>query len=310
MALASENPQNMSVLIVTVNYKTPQETIRCIESVLKLEYSDWQMAIVENGSQDASKQDLLGWFLKNNIQIANFISGQDWPQSQFVWIESEQNLGFAGGNNLAIRPALTSANWNWVWLLNNDAQATPNSLDCLLNCADKNPQAGVLGSQLFDDQEPFTSQGLGGRLSFLHGRAQHIHYVNELVYLDYVVGASMLIRRDVIDQIGLMSEDYFLYYEEADLCHKAKKAGYHVLSVPESHVFHACGASSTKPIREYYYVRNLLNFTKKYRKDLFLQSLFYVIWTRIGSRIFRPDLRTAAWGGLNAFFKNERGLRK
>jgi GT2 family glycosyltransferase len=300
----------MSVLIVTVNYKTPQETIRCIESALKLERSDWQMAIVENGSHDSSSSDLLSWFSQKNIQITPYFSGQEWPNSQFVWIESEQNLGFAGGNNLAIRPALKSASLNWVWLLNNDAQATPNSLDCLLNCALKNPKSGVLGSQLFDDQEPFTSQGLGGRLSSLHGRAQHIHDVNELAYLDYVVGASMLIRRDVFDQIGLMSEDYFLYYEEADLCHKAKKAGFEILSVPESRVFHACGASSTKPIREYYYVRNLLNFTKKYRKDLFLQSLFYVLWTRMGCRFSRPDLRSAAWAGLKAFLRNERGMRQ
>jgi hypothetical protein len=238
------------VLVVIVNYRTPTLTIDCLRS-LDSEIKSLpgtKAIIVDNDSGERSAQ-----------QIESAIKTQGWSEWASV-LAAEHNGGYAFGNNLAIRPAIASSHPpDYLFLLNPDTIVRPGALKTLVDFLEKHPQVGIAGSRLEDiDGTPQQSAfrfhtilsefDLGLRLGIVSqvlAKWVIAPPVSEVACeTDWVAGASMIIRRQVFESVGLMDEDYFMYYEEVDFCLQAKKAGWSCWYVPESRVVHLVGQSS------------------------------------------------------------------
>ena len=240
----------MKLLVVIVNYRVPRLVIDCLQSLAQ-EIRDIPttfVTICENGSGDDSP-----------ATIRKAINDNGW-QSWCSFVVSNSNLGFTGGNNLLIQPALQSANPpDYVLLLNPDTIVRPNALKILIDFMDQRPTVGIAGSRLEDpDGTPqrsafrfksplgeFESQiRLGAVTRLLSRWVVAPPVVDYPCETDWVAGASMIVRRGVFDQAGLLDEGYFTYFDDIDFCHTARKCGWPTWYVPGSRVVHLVGQST------------------------------------------------------------------
>ena len=238
------------VLIVIVNYRTPDLTINCLRSLVPelAIVPNMQVTVVDNNSGDDSVN-----------KIGDAISAEGWGN----WVNliaSEHNGGFAYGNNLAIRPALQEPNpADYFLLLNPDTEIRVGAIKTLVDFLTEQPQAGIAGSRFeLEDGTPWEiilrfptilselDEGLrlGIVTKLLRKWVVAQPAGNKSRQTDWLPGASMLIRREVIETVGLMDEAYFLYYEETDYCLQAKRAGWSCWYVPDSLVMHIGGQST------------------------------------------------------------------
>jgi len=230
------------VYIVVLNYKHPDLTEACIESLKALTYPNARLVVVDNHSQDDSCRRLAC-----HPAIYRFIA-------------SPFNSGYSAGNNLGIRLAL-SEGADYVWVLNNDTQIEPHALSHLVRTAEAQGH-GLYGSVL-KAVEGGAFLYAGGVVYPWRGKTRGLTEADMQRGMcpDYLSGASLLVSRRVLEQVGLLDESYFLYAEDIEYCVRARQAGFPVVSVPESTVFHHQGASSggaERPINQYYGQRNRL----------------------------------------------------
>ncbi|MDX2240604.1 MAG: glycosyltransferase family 2 protein [Leptolyngbyaceae cyanobacterium bins.302] len=235
---------------MTVNYRTPQLTVNCLRALADEVKSvpGTRAVVVDNNSGDGSVDT-----------IRTAIAVEAWDEWASV-LPSDYNGGYAYGNNLAIRPALQSPNPPaYVLLLNSDAQVRPGALKALVDYLEHHPTVGIVGSAMInpDGTSWSTAFRFPSILSELESSVR-LGIVSKLLsnwkvpqamgdqpqQVDWLPGASMMIRREVFDSIGLMDEEYFLYYEETDFCLQAKRAGWACCYVPESQVMHIAGQST------------------------------------------------------------------
>jgi GT2 family glycosyltransferase len=239
------------VSIITVNYNQVALTCALIESLKKVSYSNIEIVVVDNGSpEDATP-----------------VITEKYPE--IVFVRSEQNLGFAGGNNLGINVS----SGKYLLFLNNDTEVDPGFLEPLVQLFESNPSAGAASSKLIyfnsdniiqyvgsTSMNPFT--GRNKRVGFMEkDMGQH----DTLKETDLAHGAAMMVPRSVIEKAGLMPDFFFLYYEEIDWCERIKKAGYKIYVVPASKVYHkesmSVGKKST--LKTYYMTRNRVLFMRR-----------------------------------------------
>ena len=205
------------VAIVIVNYNGSVDTLTCIESLLKSSYTDYRIIVVDNASTPDSLNILrmglekYGSFESKNGKIVYF--------NGFVTlILSSRNCGFAGGNNIGVKYAVdTLKQLKYIWLLNNDTTVKPNTLYCLVNyMSNADVQLGILGNKLLFLDDPTKIQAIGGVYNKWFARCKHIgayetdrgQYDNPIPVMDYVVGASMFVRKTFIEEVGYMSVSY------------------------------------------------------------------------------------------------------
>ena len=240
----------MKLLIAIVNYRTPGLVIDALASIAAegTPLDTLQTVVVDNDSADESV-----------TQIEAAIKERGWESWARVHYEA-YNRGFAAGNNAAIRPALAGPNPpDYVLLLNSDTVVRPGAIRTLVEFLAAHPQVGIAGSRLeHHDATPQCSAyrfptilgelDEGMRLGFLSRLLSRFVILPPIsdtsCPIDWVAGASMLVRREVFEQAGLLDEGYFLYYEEVDFCLRAARAGWPCWYVPESRVVHLVGASS------------------------------------------------------------------
>lgn len=238
------------LLVVIVNYRTPTLTIDCLRSLVDEVRSllGTRVIVTDNASGDDSVE-----------QIQTAIETEGWGDWASL-MPLEHNGGFAFGNNAAIRPALKSTNPPpYFLLLNPDTIVRPGALKELVDFMNKHPNVGIAGSRLEDpDGTPqhsafrfhtvFSELDLGLRLGLVSKLLSRWIIAppvsDETCQTDWVAGASMIVRREVFEQVGLMDEEYFMYYEEVDFCLQAKRAGWSCWYVPHSRVVHLVGQSS------------------------------------------------------------------
>ena len=241
--------KNSSVLVVIVNYRTPELTIACLQSLASeiKQIEHLQVVVTDNASGDRSVE-----------LIESAIVKQKWHWATLMPLTD--NLGFAAGNNAAIRPALDSnLPPDYILLLNPDTLVHPGGVTELLKFLHDNPQVGIAGSRLENpDGSPQRSAFRFHSIWSEINSGLRLGIVSRLLSasvvappvptaacrVDWVAGASMLIRREVFERVGLMDEAYFLYYEEVDFCLQAKRSGYDCWYVPQSRVVHLVGQSS------------------------------------------------------------------
>lgn len=251
------------VTIIILNWNGHQDTIACVESCLKLTYPAFRILIVDNGSTDGSEEILRQQF--SDIEL----------------LQTGSNLGFAGGNNVGIHHALTGGA-DYIWLLNNDTVVTPEALNELVKMAESSPRAGMVGSKILLHDEPDTIWFAG---AFWTSDGANIHHrgcgekdagqYDESCSVDALTGCSLLVKAELIKNIGLIREDYFLYAEDADWCRAAAEGGYELLYAPASKVWHkvsgSVGNSSSR--QWYYYTRNTCLFIERHARKQLLSHL-------------------------------------
>jgi GT2 family glycosyltransferase len=239
------------VSIITINFNQLQHTLDLLKSLRKVTYPNVEVIIVDN----ASKENPLDAITSNYPEVKVIVS--------------EQNLGFAGGNNLGIK----EAKGDYILFLNNDTEADPGFLEPMVELFEVNPNAGAASSKIIYHNSDNIIQYAGSTcLNPLTGRNTRIGYMekdmgqhNTLRETDLAHGCSMMVPRRVIDKVGMMPELFFLYYEEIDWCESIKRAGYKIFYVPGSKVYHkesmSVGKKST--LKTYYMTRNRLLYLRR-----------------------------------------------
>lgn len=288
------NPNRTNVGIIIVNYRTAELTIDCLRS-LESEVStvtQTRVVVVDNASGDDSV-----------ARIHSAIEQNGWSNWATL-VAAERNGGFAYGNNIGIKLLRDSISPpQYYWLLNSDTQVYRGALRSLLDFLAQNPRVGIVGSRLeerdggvqtsaFRFPSP-TSEFLAGmRLGILDRMLPQKVVAprpSEVAHrTDWVSGASMLIRSELVDDIGLLDEGYFLYFEEVDYCVRAAKAGWETWYVPASRVVHLVGQSTqiTAPRRRpRYWFDSRARFFKKTYGGAFA-TIADLLWL-LGYSIFR-----------------------
>ncbi len=272
------------VAILLLNWNGYQDTLECLDSLRNLTYPNFNIILCDNGSSDNSIQHFEQWANAHAVPYSRLVrqdaeSTTHRVQEKLIIIENHSNLGFAGGNNVGLRFALAQP-FKYVWLLNTDTTAKPDALTKLVAEVEANSKIGMCGSTLLYYHAPDTIQTLGGgSINRYTGEPQHIGAFQKLQQsisqaevlkrMDYVMGASMLVTRKFLEEIGLMEERYFLYYEEIDWAERAKgkfELGY----APESLVYHKEGRSvgnqpkAYSDTSVYYMMRSRVKFMRKF----------------------------------------------
>ncbi len=174
---------------------------------------------------------------------------------------------------------------DYILLLNNDTTVDKRFLDEMIKWADMDKKVGVLGPKIYFYHEPNKINSVGAKINLWTSRSSSIGYnqidrgqFEDIKIVDYVSGAAILVKREVIEKIGLLDKRYFCYYEETDWCFRAKKIGYSVIVVPKAKIWHKIGSTSRKieGFTLYYMTRNLFLFMKKHATKMqFLSFLIY-----------------------------------
>jgi GT2 family glycosyltransferase len=258
-ALASPGPGGKAlspvVWIVVLNWNRPQDTVQCVSSLRQLDYPAYRMLVVDNGSTDES------------VEVFRKLPDVD-------LLVNDQNLGFAAGNNRGIEYALERGA-DYVLLLNNDTTVSPSLLAVLVEVAETDRRIGIVGPIIYYLDRPADVWFAGMRFRYgLYVARLGLHLRSPLAPIedvDFISGCGMFVRRETWQCVGLFDPRFFMYYEDLDLCIRARRAGYRVVCATQGHMWHALSASTggpDSPLKQYYQVRSTFLFCEKHTRGL------------------------------------------
>lgn len=277
------NKRFPKIVIVLLNFNGDKDTLECLKSLEKVSYPNFQTIVVDNGSLETSRARLRK------------------AHPHLPILENGTNLGFAGGNNPGIKWAL-SHHAEWILLLNNDTTVDPDFLHAFLRAAESQPQAKILGAKILRYLEPEIIDHLGGAWraqigEFVsHHSGEKDHRFLEMKQVDYVCGAALFMHRSVPQTIGLLEPNFFLFWEESDLCFRANRAGLEVWTAPEAKIWHKVSSSFSggKPHMHYFWWRSRLlwierNCSPQEKTQLYRKVILPEIW-KMGRHCFLKSL--------------------
>lgn len=268
------------VAIVVLNWNGWQDTIACVASLQALTYGNFEILVVDNGSTDVSVAEIRSAF----PEVTLLLSGA--------------NLGFGGGCNVGIRHALAQGA-DYVWLINSDATVDPAALTALVHVANSNPALGSVGSVLYEADKPDQVQLWGGgRVNLWLGRSNHCVVAGPI---SFISGASLLLRRAALEQVGLFDEAlFFMYWEDTDLGFRLARAGWQLAVAEDSKVWHKQSASLGlgNPLLDEYATRSCVRFLRRHAPVPSL-SIALVLVRMVVKRVVvgRPDRLMAVLRG-------------
>lgn len=217
-----------SVWVVVLNWNNGKLTNECLVSLQDLAYSDFKVLVVDNGSTDDSVACIHEQFPKAEI------------------MELRGNFGFAKGNNAGIRRALDRGA-EYVWLLNNDTTVDPRALQTMVEKAESDPKIGAVGSAIYYAADPSRLWVWGGgEVNFWLGQPQGFSRPVPDEKVQYLAGASILLRRSALESVGLLDEEFFLYWEDTEICFRLRREGWRLAVAGDSKVWHKVSATSGK----------------------------------------------------------------
>ena len=267
------NPQP-SVAIIIINWNGYHLTQACLTSLRKVSYRNFEVILVDNGSEDKS-----GTKLKS-----------EFPEIELI--QSKTNLGFTGGNNLGMEHALYKQ-FDYILLLNNDTIVESDFLEPLVGFLENNSNYAAVQPKIMFEKERNKIWNAGGGYFKLLETTWSIGIGKEDIGqyqiakdTAWITGCTILVRPKVIREIGMLDERFFAYYEDVDWSLRMKKFGYRLRYLPQSKLYHVAGASSNKtnktkegtvpPIIHYYRTRNHLFLIRNHSSLIpFLLSLLY-----------------------------------
>jgi GT2 family glycosyltransferase len=295
----------LKVYVVLVNFNGSSDTIECLQSLLSLNYDDFQIIVVDNNSSDNSIKDIIDWSERAQKKLFHLTElaalepetgdeGIDYGVSPLVLIQARENSGFAAGNNIGIKFAFARNDFGFIWLLNNDAVVNEDSLSALVNSFQTSERIGAVGSKVFFYEDRLRLQSLGSIInenSFFKIPKPVLNLNNKLFdsgqyeddfEVDDIMGASMLLKKEVINDVGFMPEIYFLFGEETDWNYQIKRRGYVLKTIARSHIFHKKSATIGGDMSKtslYYRTRNQIILHRKFmpRKKFLLYCVLYVV---------------------------------
>ncbi len=253
------------ISVITVNYNQPEATIALLKSIIRYySQTSLEVIVVDNGS----KEDLGTLFHK------------EYPG--LIYIRSEINLGFAGGNNLGIE----RASGEFLFLVNNDTEFTPGLLETLTTSLSANVKIGIISPKIMYYDEPEVIQYAGfTEMNFFTCRNKCIgqfekdagQYDGLLVETGFAHGAAMMVTRKALEAAGEMAENFFLYYEEMDWCEHIKRAGFKVYVNTNACIYHkeSLSVGKNSALKEYFMNRNRLLFIRRNANPL-QRTFFYI----------------------------------
>jgi len=289
------------VFIIILNWNNWPDVLECLESLKNNDYHNYQVVIIDNGSKEKPQA----------------------PNLEIKIIYNKENLGFSGGNNVGIKYAIEKGA-DYVLLLNDDTLVSRDFLSKLVKAGESNKNFGLLGPKIYFADQKEKIWFAGGQVNWLYNKGTMRGYgeIDKGQYdfpgiqkTDYITGCCLLIKREVIKKIGLIPEDYFLYYEDTDWSLAGQRAGFKCIFVPAAKIWHK-GSKSSQEFSIpyiYYHIRNGLIFADKYA-PWHLKPLIHldVIWRIIKQLIKllipskRKLIKPILWG-IKDFYLNKKG---
>ncbi|EEB73994.1 glycosyltransferase family 2 protein [Thermococcus sp. AM4] len=307
------------VSIIILNWNGWMDTVECLESVYRIDYPSYDVIVVDNASQDESIEEIKEYaqgklkvkskffdYNPKNKPIKVFELDEEEalkgkfnrplyekydPDRRIILIKNRDNYGYAGGNNVGIKFALGVLNPKYVLILNPDTVVDPFMVRGLVGTAEKDKKAGILGpAVLYYDYNGRIDvvDFVGAFLIPWKGKEIRLGYRRPYSSLpksprevDKIEGSCMLVSKEVFHNIGLFDENFFCYWEETDLCIRAKKMGFTILVVPTAKIWHKISTSTGGYLGDfftYHFYRNKFWFLRKnYPKSAFVAHVVYVI---------------------------------
>ena len=292
------NPVKVSIIVL--NWNGWQDTLTCLESLAAVTEPLFSVSIVDNGSTDESVTKIREYLEKNSSLTTNY-----------QLLTTGSNLGFAGGNNVGIKEALKNGA-ELIVLLNNDTKVEPGFLKELVTVAQKHHTIGMLNPKILHMEKGERTKRfwfIGGEINWLRTQGTHRDYNKEdsgqldhkeFLPSKYATGCCVVVKRSVIEEIGLLSEDYFLYDEDVEWSLHARNAGWQCAVAPQAVIFHEGGSATSpgSPLYFRYHVRNGLLLSLKAAGLLtvicaFLWSIPRAQWQAVKWLLF-PEKRLVA----------------
>jgi GT2 family glycosyltransferase len=264
-----EAKNNPLVSIIIVYFNTPKDTFELIESIQQVTYPSVEVILVDNSNDKIFKREI----------------GEHFPN--VIFIQSETNVGFAGGNNLGMQ----KATGKYLLFINSDTLVFPDFLEPMVEFLELHPDVGMASPKvLYPDGKtiqyagaraisPYTGRGRRLGLGEIDHGQYDTCYKTELGH-----GAALIVSKQAVEKIGLWPEIYFLYYEEHDWCEQAKQAGYSMYYLGNSKIIHKEALSmggQQSPLKVYYMTRNRLLFMRRNSSGgkLLIGLIFYILFS-------------------------------
>jgi len=289
------------VSIVVLNWNNYEDTAECLESLKKLSYPNYDVIVVDNGSTDNSGEYIEEEFTDIDVVFTG------------------ENLGFAGGNNIAIQKALAHGS-QYIWLMNNDILISEeNCLDDLVTTMETNNGIGIISSLILHYPKTEEVWFVEGKIDHKRGETKHDNWYcgphdidKGIIDNDYIPLCSALIRSEVFNEVGLLPERYFLYFEDVDYAMRVQQEEYRLATDTTTTIYHKVGGTSAEsnPVRLYYLFRNRLLWALTADIDRvqftisYLQWMFNILRLRIGDRDL-SDIKAVLLGALHGFLRKE-----
>jgi len=246
------DPNPRRVLVIVLCYNGIELTLCCLESLRWQTYGAVDVLVVDNSSTD------------NTPQIVR----ERFPEVTLV--ETGANLGFAAGNNVGLRYACAKG-YDYVLLLNNDTEVAQDLVAELVAACEADARIGVAGPRIYYHDRPTTIWSAGGTIDWSQGTTAMVGLnhpdgpsFDHPAHVDFVTGCALFVRRDVLEQVGLIDERFGMYFEEVEWCVRIGRAGWRIMYIPEGKLWHKIQpAEQSLSLRVLYYMtRNRLLFLR------------------------------------------------
>jgi GT2 family glycosyltransferase len=260
---ANSGTDKPPVGVVIVNHNLKGSLRETLNSFRKINYSNLQIVVSDNASSDGSQEMVRAEF----------------PEVQLLAHYPEQGYARAASLGLAAFADKTK----YIFSTTNDVVVDPEMINVLVDFAEKNPDAGVLGTKIYFFDRPNVLWHAGGRIHPLHGHSYHIGWEREdaprydkIRECDFVTGCGFLLRSEVLKRIGFFKEDLVFYSEDAELCYRFREAGTKVVYVPAAKMWHKTGTTLAKnrPVQLRYSTRNGLYLIQRHKVGFYPLSLW------------------------------------
>ena len=278
---------NRKTGIVVCNYNKSSDVVNCVQSIIDSDAADYDIVVVDNASEDDSVEKLRDRF-GEQIEI----------------IVNDENLGGSGGFNTGLRHML-KRDYEYLMCVDNDVLFDKETIPALNDFMDSNEKVGMVGSKICRMSDPARLQGMGARIDF-EKYAIPMYYENEIddehipeiVYCDYVPACSMMLRTSAVREVGIMKDDYFVYYDDIEWAWRFRLKGYQIAAISKSRVLHRFGMTDKRTtFAKYYMERNRVRFFMQYipveNREIFAERYLSELYRAVAACILKGDTAVA-----------------